>query len=277
MNSPVFHPASKRLLDAMRRKLPQTILLAGPHGVGLTGAIEYLSKDTSLQIITILPEKDEKVDLKKGKIGVELIRKLQEQVRSKSNHPRLIVIDYAERITTQAQNAFLKLLEEPNHNVYFLLATHAPTNLLPTVRSRSHQLKLRPITDEQSLRLISSLGVSDKQHTAQLIYLAAGLPAELTRLVSDQEYFQAKVGILKDARSLIAASSAYDKLIVVTSYKNDREKALELLDSATIQLRKSLSDKKNTEIAIRLENILRARQSIEANGNAQLHLTSLVL
>jgi DNA polymerase-3 subunit delta' len=79
--------------------------------------------------IIILPEKDEKIDIEKGVISVEIMRRLYDETRTKTEGERIIIIDYAERMTTQAQNAFLKLLEEPGDDVYFILVSNTTSKL----------------------------------------------------------------------------------------------------------------------------------------------------
>ncbi|MDG1153999.1 MAG: AAA family ATPase [Alphaproteobacteria bacterium] len=66
-----------------------------------------------------------------------------------SNTSRVIIIDDAETMNRQAQNALLKTLEEPNPNTYIILCTSKPNSLLPTIRSRCCSYNLKPINDEK--------------------------------------------------------------------------------------------------------------------------------
>ena len=58
---------------------------------------------------------------------------------------KVYIIDHAELMTQQAQNALLKTLEEPPEYVVFLLLTENAEALLPTINSRCVMLKLRNI------------------------------------------------------------------------------------------------------------------------------------
>lgn len=62
---------------------------------------------------------------------------------------RVVIIDAAEDMNTSAANALLKLLEEPPTNVLFLLVSHAPERLLPTIRSRAQIARLMPLSPSE--------------------------------------------------------------------------------------------------------------------------------
>ena len=61
---------------------------------------------------------------------------------------RAVVIDAVDDLEPSAANALLKMLEEPPANCVFLLVSHAPGRLLPTVRSRCRTLHFQPLGDD---------------------------------------------------------------------------------------------------------------------------------
>ena len=278
MNTRYVHPTTQKLLDAMATKLPQSILLTGPKGIGLaTIATEFASQFTKTPI-WVLPEKDQKVDLEKGSVTIDSIRKLYDQTRAKAVSRQVIIIDYAERMTAQAQNAFLKLLEEPNQSVHFIMLSHSLDPLLPTVLSRVQKLEFRPITPTQTASLLKELGVTDTMRIQQLTYMAGGLPAELTRLVTDAERFEARASIFRDARTLLQGAT-YDGLRVAQRYANTRPEALALVQDASTILVRSLQttgDVQQSAIA-KLDALEKARGRIAANGSIKLVLAALVV
>ena len=69
---------------------------------------------------------------------------------------RVIIVDGAEDMNRNAANAILKYLEEPPPQTLFLLVSHAPARLLPTVRSRCRALSMRPLADSLVNDLIAS-------------------------------------------------------------------------------------------------------------------------
>ncbi len=277
MPAPLIHPSTLALLQSTSLELPQSLLITGPEGIGLTTIATFLAAQlVGVKPVLVLPEKDEKVDIEKGVISVGSIRRLYNQTRTIHTQKQIIIIDYAERMGSQAQNAFLKLLEEPGRSVYFILATHTPSRLLSTITSRTQLVELRPITTSQSQQLLKSLAVGDTQQRSQLLFMAEGLPAELTRLVADPIYFEKRSGIVRDARQLLQAS-VYDRLKLAQRYKDTRSDSLLLLRDAAHIIRLSLMSPSQERLVTQVEKILQAYDKIEANGNIRLCLARLML
>jgi DNA polymerase-3 subunit delta' len=61
---------------------------------------------------------------------------------------RVAVIDTVDELEAAGANALLKMLEEPPANTIFLLVSHAPGRLLPTIRSRCRRLEFQPLDDD---------------------------------------------------------------------------------------------------------------------------------
>ena len=256
--------------------LPQSLLLSGDNGVGLSTIGRYIAELRGVKPIIILPEKDEKIDLDKGVISVDSMRHLYDETRTKTGTDRIIIIDYAERMTHQAQNAFLKLLEEPGDGIYFVLISHSVAKLLPTILSRIVNLVILPVTTEQSEKLLDSLDVTDKVKRSQLLFMADGKPAELTRLVSDETYFNKRSLSIRDARELLRGN-LYQKLLIAQRYKDDRVATLSLIMDVTNILSRSITDRPQVDMISRIDVILNAYKQIEANGNIRLCLARMVI
>ncbi len=67
---------------------------------------------------------------------------------------RVAVIDAADAMNKNAANALLKSLEEPPRRALFMLVSHAPGSLLPTIRSRCRRLSLAPLEDSRVSSLL---------------------------------------------------------------------------------------------------------------------------
>jgi len=273
---PIINPASEKILLMVSKRLPQALLLTGESGVGLSTIGRYIAELHKVVPMIILPEKDEKIDIDKGVISVDSMRHLFNETRTKTVGNRIIIIDYAERMTHQAQNAFLKLLEEPGKDIHFILISHSVSKLLPTILSRTEILDIRPITIEQSEKLLDLLKVADKIKRSQLLFMAAGRPAELTRLASDDVYFDKRSMTVRDARELLRGN-LYQKLLIAQRYKDDRASALMLLIDMASILKRSITDYPQTDTISRIDAVLDAYQRIEANGNIRLCLARMII
>lgn len=90
-------------------------------------------------------------------IGIDEVRKLQTKLLQTANQggARVAIIRPADKLTEQASNAILKVLEEPPENMFWLVAVSQPEQLLPTLRSRMQWLNLQlptasPAEDSES-------------------------------------------------------------------------------------------------------------------------------
>ena len=271
MNEPILNPLTNKLIQIVADNLPQSTLLCGPSGVGLCTIAKYIASLSNLAPTIILPEKDEAVNLETGIISTDIIRRIYDQVCTKNKDPKVFIIDFAERMTIQAQNSFLKLLEEPNDKVYFMLLSHSEAKLLPTILSRVSKLEIKPITTSQSEELLDKLDITDATMRCQLLFMAEGLPAEINRLIDDKEYFETRSKQIKDARDFLSAP-IYKKLVIAQGYKDNRLGALSLLSDALKILHLTISKKPQLSSINRLESIIDAYHGIESNCNIRLCL-----
>ena len=69
---------------------------------------------------------------------------------------RAVIIDSIDELEPGAANALLKMLEEPPGRSLFLLVSHAPGRLLPTIRSRCRQLDFGPLADDALDRILAA-------------------------------------------------------------------------------------------------------------------------
>lgn len=271
-----IHPNTRQQLEKIAVNLPQSLLIAGPPGVGLKSSISFIAETLHIKPIYIEPEKEDRVDLEKGVISVDMIRRLYGMTKTIETGTRFIIIDYAERMSIAAQNAFLKLLEEPGTNTHFALLTHTVSKLLPTVRSRLQLLEMQPVTPKQSNDLLAELKVSDTQKQAQLLFIAAGLPALMISLARDNKAFEARAQIVRDARAYLQGT-VYERFKVALKYKETRAEALLMLSDAGKLLESSIQNGQGRDVIKKIETLLKTYERIEANGNVRLQLASGVI
>lgn len=269
MTDLLLHPSSRHLIDAYLKKPAQSILLSGPLGIGTKTTAQYLAAGLRARhddIHLILPDE-------KGTISIDRIRELYALTRTHYESARVIVIDDAESMSPAAQNALLKLLEEPTEQTYFILTSHRPQQLLATIRSRMQQIELRPINSQDSQKLLEQNKVmADAQK--QMLFMAQGLPAELNRLSTDDNYFSKKVAFVTSARTLLQ-SRTYERLLAIKDIK-DRDGALELVQTLGRLLEFTVLRQKRTDLAETLELIETVTDRLRANGNVKVQLVYLV-
>ncbi|MEL7026752.1 MAG: DNA polymerase III subunit delta' [Pseudomonadota bacterium] len=93
---------------------------------------------------------DDRAKRLKTQITVDEVRKLHGflSLSAPDGGRRVVLIDAADEMNITAANAVLKLLEEPPADTVFLLVTHQPAGLLPTIRSRCRMLRFDPLSPE---------------------------------------------------------------------------------------------------------------------------------
>lgn len=112
----------------------------------------------------------------------EIVRRLS--FKSFEAEYKVMVIWLPERMNEEAANKILKILEEPWERTLFLLVSERPDLLLPTILSRTQEVVVPRLRDEELMPLAEGL---DALQRANMVRLAAGDVVEMRRLVSGEE------------------------------------------------------------------------------------------
>ncbi len=276
MTSLIYNPVTKALLDTIARDLPHALLLVGDEGVGL-GTIARAVAWHDLAGVVESTTPDGVVDkTSKGVIRIGQIRELTTQTRSIAKKREVYVIDEADKMNLAAQNAFLKLLEEPTPNVSFILTAHAPHLLTATVLSRVQTVRIQQISREQSEQLIAKAGINDARKVQQLLFLGSGRPSLLHKLINDETYFSQKASVIADAREYVGGTP-YQRAMIVQRYAADRSASLSLIEQSINLVQFSVSNSASPQLIALLDTLTTIYDRIAANGNVRLQLTTFVV
>ena len=158
------------------------------------------------------------IDIKNGakSIGVDTVRdeiKARAFLVPNDLEYKLFIIKNADKMTVAAQNALLKLIEEPPEETYFVLIASSGIKLLPTVRSRSVTLRMEVFKSEAIVAYLKSHTLlpsgMDDDELSKIALLADGSIGEAIRLISDRESHKDSGG---RARLFLKAYSERDKI-----------------------------------------------------------------
>lgn len=123
---------------------------------------------------------------RKRSIPIDEIRAVQHRLvtRPTLGSRRVVIIDPADDLEKNAANALLKSLEEPPVGTFFLLVTHRPGRLLPTIRSRCRMLRFAPLSDAQIDQVLrAEAPQADPAARAAAIAAARGSPGAALEFV----------------------------------------------------------------------------------------------
>ena len=136
-------------------KIPSAILFCGPRGVGKTSCARIYAKEINKSSI----ENDENHDYSFNIFEIDAasnnktddIRDLIEKVRipPQIGRYKVYIIDEVHMLSKQAENAFLKTLEEPPAHIVFILATTEKNKILPTILSRCQIYDFNRIKEDE--------------------------------------------------------------------------------------------------------------------------------
>lgn len=102
---------------------------------------------------------------------------------------RVVLLNNAERMTPQAQNALLKSLEEPDGSTRFILTASGDAGLLPTVRSRCRVVRVPPWPREKIERELIAQGAS-KENARELSILSSGSLGLALSMQGDSDFLK---------------------------------------------------------------------------------------
>jgi DNA polymerase-3 subunit delta' len=95
---------------------------------------------------------------------------------------RVVIIDSADEMNRNSANALLKNLEEPTPQTLFLVISHTPGRLLPTIRSRCRTLRFKALSDAEVESILEAQAPDlDDDDRATLVHLAEGAPGRALR------------------------------------------------------------------------------------------------
>jgi DNA polymerase-3 subunit gamma/tau len=128
--------------------------------------------------------------------GIDQIRELREMVRyaPAASRSKVVLLDEAHMLTSEASNALLKTLEEPPDRVIFVMATTQPEDLEDTIRSRSQHFHFRALTFAEITGRLEEIAQREN------LTIEPGALAVIARMAE---------GSLRDALSLLEQARAY--------------------------------------------------------------------
>ena len=285
----LINPVTYGQIEAFYSHPANALLIAGRPGSGKTSLAYHLAakllgttaSELENQPYFMLIEKP----AGKTEIPIDLVRDLIVKTSLKVPHEsvnkgginRIALITDAGFMSNEAQNALLKLLEEPPAGTLLVLTADSPENLLTTIVSRVQTIRVVPPNLKQSLSYFD-------KHSSQAITsaweLSRGSPGLLSALLSEQDSHPLKAGVA-DAKRFLGLNT-YQKLIELQEISKDKVRFRLFLEALARVLSalhtESIKSNKQKSSA----RLLAARRAVESalthsNDNANQRLVYLAL
>ena len=280
----IIHPDSRILLEAFVQTPPHATLLTAAPGIGTTTISHALAAQLLHTAVAKLSNSPyaRLIAPVKGSIAIETVRELREFLRlsvpGSAAVKRVIVIDNADTMSGEAQNALLKILEEPPVGTILLLTSTVPDHLLSTVRSRLQTLTLATPPKQAVLDFFTTR--SFVLNDVERAYLMSnGSIAELIKVLDTSSEQLSAFGTVKQ----VLGESTFERLLHVDSLAKDKVAAVAFV-TALLQLASMSLERVATHNPAAITNwhkILQAantaHEALLRNGSAKLVLTDLML
>lgn len=126
----------------------------------------------------------------KKSIGVDAVREMSKDVYIKpfSAEKKVYIIEDGMALTDEAQNAMLKILEEPPEYAVFIIITTSSAKLLPTVLSRCTKVRFTPLSRERMQKYIEEKYKDLSIDVDFLIRFSQGIPKKADDIINDADF-----------------------------------------------------------------------------------------
>lgn len=277
------HPLTEQRLRNFRATPSHAVLLVGPRGSGKFS----LAQDLAERLLSLdsgrLPHYPYQQVISaddKQTIGIAAIRELEHflslRVPGRAAHNRVVIIEDSHLMTIEAQNALLKLLEEPPAGTVFILTAGHSQALLPTIRSRVHSIDIvTPGTEETATYF--SQGGFDTAQVRKVQVMSGGLPGLMSSLLAHSDH--PLLAATEKARQLLS-QTAYERQLAIDELSKNRPLLLDTLSILQHMAHLSLQTATGPP-ALRWQKVLeasyRASEALADSAQPKLVLLDLLL
>jgi len=104
--------------------------------------------------------------------GIDTVREIirQMQYLPLKGNCQVWILDEVQKLTNDAQNSLLKALEDTPEHVYFILCTTEPDKLLPTIRGRCSQFQVRPLDEDDMMKLLRAVVKAENESLPRVVF-----------------------------------------------------------------------------------------------------------
>lgn len=214
-------------------------------------------------------------------LGIEPIRDLVFRLNLTPSSPyKIVIIERAERMTTEAANCLLKTLEEPPPQTLFILTTDNIREMLPTVISRSRVLGFRICEEDALFDFLTQKYMDIDEKTLKLVVeLSLGRPGVAFKILEDPDLMRFYMSLYSDLTRFFKFNNLFERMVYVQEFIEDKSRIAIFLDIFTHLTRRQLllnTSHPDTYIKL-LEQITFTQAALRYHVNPRLALENLMI
>jgi len=165
-------------------------------------------------------------------IGVEAVR---EMIDALAVHPyessrHVVLVEEADKMTPQAQNALLKTLETPPGDAVFFLMTDQMTALLPTIISRCRIVRFALLEEKECVSVLTSRHGIEKEQARLLAKLSLGSVGQAIEMDKSEQYWKTREQVVRALSSLHGAEDVGSAALPLTESRDQSGVILDILE-----------------------------------------------
>lgn len=160
----------------------------------------------------------------KKNITVDKVREIVKDAYTKpyEKGKKVYIISYGDDMNEQAQNAFLKVLEEPPQYAAFIILAENYESLLQTVRSRCTRIQFPPISDKKIQEYIERHFPEETEKSKFLVQYAGGILGNVEKILGTENFTDLRQSALLKLECLLSARKT-DAYIVAEFLEENKE------------------------------------------------------
>lgn len=285
----VGHCDVKQRLESsvLNGKVSHAYIFAGKRGVGKTSmakAFAHVLTDESVADITVVTNEHYNVDTKSNIVAVDTVRAASADMYMKPylSDKRVFIIPDAEKMNAQAQNALLKIFEEPPGYCVIILIAQNDNMLLPTIRSRAVTIRFGALSDSQVKNYVAKNGVNASDVIVRLASGSIGMALELCENEELSDVLNTFVEMFKQ----IGNGSASCTYALIDYLQKEKKNYEALFDIMLVMLRDTMLGCKtdlvipglnNKKIVRIIEMVENTRNSFSFNADYNMAVSEMLL
>lgn len=175
-------------------------------------------------------------------LKIEQIRDLIARLNMTSQSKyKIVMMENIGRLTEEAGNSILKILEEPPPKTFFFFTSQHLSGILPTIRSRVFIMRMKPVSESKLKEVIAEKFPNiDKDKLEKILFLSFGQPGRVLQFANEPEKLKSHEELFEMCRNFYKTTSIADRFRLIQKLSENPAAMKEFIIMLTAYLRQLL-------------------------------------